>query len=199
MRTILPLNMVCIAIGVVISTTAVYSLTQQSDRMPPVASIERTPLSVIETAFETLRASSIDNAVATRPRTQNSCNDFNFSFLHSTCSKKRRSRHAARMIHRVATFVPGHRPASPHSCSNATGNGRRKEGNRKPTNRGFYEIDRKFIRSTTDAAQEAESSSKGPRRKERFHVVDDRSAQNSNIGNGLIPVVVQRASHSSST
>jgi hypothetical protein len=90
----------------VFAAVTVASCAHQSERASSVASIYRTPQSAIETAFATLKASSIDDTLSSRPRAQNSCNDFDFRFLNSTCSKVH-TKHAAR-IHRVATFVNGH-------------------------------------------------------------------------------------------
>jgi hypothetical protein len=50
-----------------------------------------------------------------RRQAKNPCNDFAFSFLHSTCSKTIRSKHAVRRTHRVATLLVGHPDVSASS------------------------------------------------------------------------------------
>jgi len=107
MRTISPLSVLCIAIGLVISTTAVWSFTRQTEQFPSVASIERSQVSAIETASVPSNAPSIDSSDATRPWVQASCSDFDYSFFNSACSKTRNKR-AARVTHHVATLVTRH-------------------------------------------------------------------------------------------
>jgi len=105
--------MVCVTIGIVIIGTTVGSLTQVAAWASPMASNDRTPSSAIESALAIPRASSIDAAEVINPRAKSSCDDFEFSFLNSTCSKIRKKHAARRMIHRVATLVIGHPDASP--------------------------------------------------------------------------------------
>jgi hypothetical protein len=98
------------AIGILTLATAACSLTQERESSSPVASVDRTPASAIETAFASLRASSTENAAMDQPKAQGSCDDLEFAFLNRTCSK-RHSMHAGRRHHRVATFVIGHHNA----------------------------------------------------------------------------------------
>ena len=88
---------VCVAIGVVLSETAVRSLSRESQSPPSLASFDRVATS--------------------QPQAENSCQSFEFSFLNPSCSKRSKN-HAARMKHRVATFIGGHSDAS---ASPATG------------------------------------------------------------------------------
>ena len=106
----------CVAICLTIIATTVGSLTQKSASALPIASIDRTPPSVIDTAMAIPRAVSIDTAAASHSRAKDSCNDFVFSFLNATCSKIR-TRHVRRMTHRVATLVIGHPAASSSSAT----------------------------------------------------------------------------------
>ncbi len=101
-------TIVCAALIIVTSATVASSLSRESERVSPVASIDQTPRSVIEKVFATLGVSSTG-----RPQTQNSCDDFAFSFLNRKCSSLHK-KHAAR-IHRVATLVLGHPEALPSS------------------------------------------------------------------------------------
>jgi len=64
-------------------------------------------LSTIEKAFATARAAPTHNSAVDQPPAKRWCNDFEFWFLNSTCSKVR-TRHAARTKHHVATFVSNH-------------------------------------------------------------------------------------------
>lgn len=78
---------VCVAIGVVLSETAVRSLSRESQSPPSLA--------------------SLDSVTTSQPQVENSCQSFEFSFLNPSCSKRSKN-HAARMKHRVATFIRGH-------------------------------------------------------------------------------------------
>ena len=86
-----------ITIPALILTTAGCSLRQDREAASPIASVERTPTSAIESAFAAL------NDAVIQPKVQGSCNDFESSFFNSNCltmHKKVRLRH-----HRVATSV----------------------------------------------------------------------------------------------
>jgi hypothetical protein len=63
-------------------------------------------LSTIEKAFATARAVPAHNS-AVDQAPERSCDDFEFRFLNSICSKMRTKR-AARTKHHVATFVSNH-------------------------------------------------------------------------------------------
>jgi hypothetical protein len=94
-----------ITIPALILTTAGCSLRQDREPTSPIASVERTPTSAIETAFAAL------NDAVIQPKAQGSCNDFESSFFNSNCltmHKKVRLRH-----HRVATSVIGRPDAIP--------------------------------------------------------------------------------------
>jgi len=104
----------CVATGIMIFMATAGSLAQKSESGLSVVAIEGTPPSAIDTASATLRASSIDTAAASRLQAKGSCNDFDFSFLNSKCSKIHRKH--VRMTHRVATFAIGHPDASPSSA-----------------------------------------------------------------------------------
>jgi hypothetical protein len=103
--------MVCVSIGVVILAMTAGSLGRSSDTVSSIPSIERTPLSAIETGFAALRASSIDNTVTGLSQTQDHCIDFHYAFLNSRCAKAHVKR--AALNHRVATPVVGGTDKSP--------------------------------------------------------------------------------------
>jgi hypothetical protein len=86
-RWSLPTAIVCVAIGIASFMTAFGSLAQKSERASPITSIDRTPASVIDGAFANFGAPSVDVPIVGRPRAQGPCNDFEFSFLNSTCLK----------------------------------------------------------------------------------------------------------------
>ena len=96
-------TMGCVAFGMAIITTTIGSLTQKGASALPIASVSETP-SEIDTALAPPRASSIDTAAASRPQAKSSCDDFEFSFRHSSCSKKIRAKQAARRPHRMANL-----------------------------------------------------------------------------------------------
>ena len=96
-------TMACVAFGMAIITTTIGSLTQKGASALPIASVSETP-SEIDTALAPPRASSIDTAAASRPQAKSSCDDFEFSFRHSSCSKKIRAKQAARRPHRMANL-----------------------------------------------------------------------------------------------
>jgi hypothetical protein len=62
-------------------------------------------LSMVEMAFAA--AVRTENSAVDQPLAERSCNDFEFWFLNSTCSKVYR-KHAARTKHHVATSVPSY-------------------------------------------------------------------------------------------
>ena len=95
-----------LAIVVLSFATIGCSLRQDREASAPVAWAERTPLSVIETAFAALNVTSADTAVVTEPKAKGSCNDLEFAFLHAICSKKHKKRAWVKQ-HRVATFLVG--------------------------------------------------------------------------------------------
>jgi hypothetical protein len=97
--------MACVAIGMAASAIAIRSLAREADLNP------RAPRSVIEEAFTTLGASSVDSVPVKRVRWEDSCADFAFSFLNPSCSKFHK-KHVER-IHRIATFVVGPGSGSP--------------------------------------------------------------------------------------
>lgn len=83
----MPTAIAYVAIGIASFTTAFGSLARKSDQVLPIASIDRTPASIIDIAFANFGAPSFDIPVVGRPRVQSPCNDFEFSFLNSTCLK----------------------------------------------------------------------------------------------------------------
>jgi hypothetical protein len=83
LKTIIVLATICM----VVSVSGVASVLQQRERASPVTPIGRVPTVAIETAFAALGAAADDLAVGA-PLEQASCNDFQFAFLHATCSKK---------------------------------------------------------------------------------------------------------------
>jgi hypothetical protein len=100
-----------VAIPALILATAGCSLRQEHDATSPIASAERTPISVIETAFVAL------NDAVIQTKAHASCNDFESSFLNSNClsmHKKVRLRN-----HRVATSVIGQPDAIPSKANTA--------------------------------------------------------------------------------
>jgi len=109
----------CVAIGIVLSETAVRSLSREGERPPPSALVERVPPPPIKTASVSLQASSRDGTATNQPRGESSCKSFEFSFLNPGCSG-RRNHHAARTKHRVATFIMGDSDASQSSRAGHT-------------------------------------------------------------------------------
>jgi hypothetical protein len=105
-------TMACLAGGIAITATTAESLTQISAWALPTSPIDQASPPTIDTAFATLRPASIDTVPVDDPVVNDRCKDFIFSFLNSACSKNHK-RHAARRIHRVATFVIGNRDATP--------------------------------------------------------------------------------------
>jgi len=124
-----------VAIGLTVIATTVGSLTQKSAWALPIASIDRAPPSAIDTAMAIARALSIDTAAVSHWRAKDSCNDFVFSFLNSTCSKIR-ARHVERVTHRVATLLIGHPAPTPSSVTaqmpSVTASGQEVAGMAKP-------------------------------------------------------------------
>jgi hypothetical protein len=104
----------CAAIGIVLSETAVRSLSREGEHPLPSALVDRVPPPAMKTASVSLQASSRDNTATGQPRTESSCKSFEFSFLNPSCSG-RRNHHAARKRHRVATFIIGDSDASQSS------------------------------------------------------------------------------------
>ena len=109
----------CVAIAIVLFDTAVRSRSQEGERPPPSVAVEPVPSSVIETAFLSLQASPRGSTATSRPRAESSCKSFEFSFLNSSCSG-RRKHHAARGKHQVATFIMGGSDASQSSRADHT-------------------------------------------------------------------------------
>jgi hypothetical protein len=110
-----PKTMAYMSFGVMIIAMTVGSLAQELGRISPVASVDRASQTAIGTTSATSSAPSIDNAEANRPWAEASCNDFNYSFFNSACSKIRK-KNAVR-THHVATFVVGHPGASSSSAT----------------------------------------------------------------------------------
>jgi hypothetical protein len=92
----------CIAMACWSSMTAIASLRHES------GSVDQVPLSAAETSARPF----IDKAAAGRPPLQDVCNDLEFSFVHSTCVKMHKKKHATRTSHRIATLVIGSAAAS---------------------------------------------------------------------------------------
>jgi hypothetical protein len=113
-------TMVCVAISMAVITMTIGSLTQKGASALPIATVSQTPPSAIDTALAPPRASSIDTAAMSRPPAKLSCNDFEFSFLHSECSKKPRAKQAARRTHRATTLLIDHADASQSSKTDAS-------------------------------------------------------------------------------
>jgi hypothetical protein len=88
-----------ITIPALILATAGCSLRQDREATSPIASVERTPTSAIETAFAALNDAVIE------PKAQGACNDFEFSFFNSNCLTMHKKVRLRR--HRVATSVIG--------------------------------------------------------------------------------------------
>lgn len=99
----------CVAVATAMAATGFASLPQQSQRASRVASIERMPIAAIEDGFASMGTLADRHALTREPR-QASCDNFEFSFLSSTCSKSH-TKHVRRR-HSVATFVIGRRDAS---------------------------------------------------------------------------------------
>ena len=110
--------MACIAIGLLLYATAVNYLYLGGGETSSVASVDRTPMSAIETAFGALGVSSFDTPAARKPTAEKSCDDFVSWFLDPGCSKSAVKHAARRHKHRVATFIAG-RPGAPASASAA--------------------------------------------------------------------------------
>lgn len=89
-----------VLICIIVIASMVGSLTQISARALPIGVIapRLLPSSVGE--------SSIDVAAVSRPRTEDSCKDFGYSFLNPACPT-RHKRQVVRGIHHVATLVMG--------------------------------------------------------------------------------------------
>lgn len=104
----------CVAIAIVLSETAVRSLSREGERPPPSSAIDRAPAPAVKTASLSLQASSRDRTATSQPRSESSCKSFEFSFFNPSCSG-RRNHQAARRKHRVATFIPGDSDASQSS------------------------------------------------------------------------------------
>lgn len=75
----------CVAIGIVSFTATFDSLAQKSD--PPIVPIVRTLSSANETPLAASHAAPDPMAAGSRPRVQDPCNDFEFSFLNAACAK----------------------------------------------------------------------------------------------------------------
>lgn len=184
----------CIAIGMMILAMTVGALALGREPVSPVPSIDRTPVSTIETAFAAFGASSIDNTTLSPPRTQDPCNDFAFSFLNSICSKAR-AKHATRMKHRVATFVIGHPDPSLSSATAQTPSAMtsgRTETRIQRTD-GAYAINDKPFRPASDSLKSKAALKANVGNYEHGHAcyrrlngsfnsVGDRDTQNANIG-----------------
>jgi hypothetical protein len=93
-----------LAIAALSLATAGCSVMQE--REPPQVSAERTPVLAIEAAFSALNYAPPDTPAVNGPNAPGSCNDLEFSFLNSICSKKHKKRVSLKQ-HRVATFVIG--------------------------------------------------------------------------------------------
>ena len=96
----------CVAIAIVLSETAVRSLSREGERPPPSAANDRVPAPAIKTASLRPPASSRDRTATSQPRSESSCKSFEFSFFNPSCSG-RKNHQAARRKHRVATFILG--------------------------------------------------------------------------------------------
>ena len=104
----------CVAIAIVLSETAVRSLSREGERPPPSAAIDRVPAPAVKTASLSPQALSRDRIATSQPRTESSCRSFEFSFFNPSCSG-RKNHQAARRKHRVATFILGDSDASQSS------------------------------------------------------------------------------------
>jgi hypothetical protein len=79
----------CVAIAIVLSETAVRSLSREGERPPPSAAIDRVPAPAVKTASLSLQASSRDRTATSQPRSESSCKSFEFSFFNPSCSDER--------------------------------------------------------------------------------------------------------------
>jgi hypothetical protein len=95
-----------IALTTVSLVNAGCSVTQERETSSQAAWAMRTPSTAIEMAFAALNAPSANDDAVNRPRRQASCDDLEFSFLNSRCSKLRK-KHAGLKRPRVATFISG--------------------------------------------------------------------------------------------
>lgn len=108
LRQSLPKAILYVAIGMMSFATAFGSLAQKSEPVTPAASIDATPASVVDGAFANFSAPSASMPAAGRARVQSPCNDFEFSFLNSSCLKfhsKRAAIHNRAIVHRSITGV----------------------------------------------------------------------------------------------
>jgi hypothetical protein len=112
--------MACVAIGMAVITMTIGLLTQKGASALPIATVSQAPLFAIDTALVLPRTSSIDPAAMIRPAAKVSCNDFEFSFLHSACSKKLRATQAARRTYRATILLIDHTDVSPSSETDAS-------------------------------------------------------------------------------
>ena len=97
----------CAAFGVAITVWTVGSLTQKTEWASQIELINQRQPSLSDTAVPTPRTFSVGTAATRHSSTKDSCDDFVYSFLNSTCSKIRK-KHAVRVSHHVATLVIGH-------------------------------------------------------------------------------------------
>jgi hypothetical protein len=100
------LNIIVAFIALTSLVNAGCSVTQERETSSQAAWAMRTPSTAIEMAFAALNAPSANDNPVNRPRRQASCDDLEFSFLNSRCSKLRK-KHAGLKRPRVATFISG--------------------------------------------------------------------------------------------
>jgi hypothetical protein len=100
-----PKNLSAVAyalVGIVVIATAAASLTRISAWALPIGLTAPAPVAAVSESVV---------AVASGPRTENSCKEFGSAFLNSACATPHK-RFAARRMHRVATYVIGPRTLS---------------------------------------------------------------------------------------
>ena len=91
-----PAAILCMAVGIASCATIASSFTIEAQQRPQAASTDRTPRSVVDTAFLTLPRASAESAKERRPRVLDACNDFAFRFLNFRKCANSRPRHVAR-------------------------------------------------------------------------------------------------------